>query len=111
MGWGADSLNVFSDGRCDTFDQIDPLAQANVQGDGGDGVIAPMPGLVRQVFVSKGDSVVQGDDLMILEAMKMEHRLTAPRDGVVEEVLCNEGDQVSDGTMLLQLTATELSDG
>ncbi|MEN8840646.1 MAG: acetyl/propionyl/methylcrotonyl-CoA carboxylase subunit alpha [Octadecabacter sp.] len=105
-----DTVSVFEGGRVDSFGLIDPLAQTNAQGDGGDGVVAPMPGLVRQVFVSKGDNVTRGDDLMILEAMKMEHRLTAPRDGVVEEVLCSEGSQVSDGEMLLQLSEIEPSD-
>jgi 3-methylcrotonyl-CoA carboxylase alpha subunit len=105
------TVRVFNEEKCDSFDLIDPLAQANADGDGDDGVMTPMPGLVRQIFVSSGDHVTRGDDLMILEAMKMEHRLTAPRDGVVEEVLCTEGDQVSDGTMLLRLENTEPTDG
>ncbi len=104
------TVSVFNDGRCDSFGRVDPLTQASDLSGGGNGVIAPMPGLVQQVFVTEGDSVAKGSDLMILEAMKMEHRLTAPRDGIVKEVLCKEGDQVSDGTMLVTLAETEATD-
>ena len=45
----------------------------------------------------------RGAPLIVLEAMKMEHTLTAPRDGVVAEVLVKVGDQVADGMVLLAL--------
>ena len=105
------TVSVFKNGRSDSFGLIDPLVQSSSQADGGDVVLAPMPGLVRQVFVEKGAQVTQGSDLMILEAMKMEHRLTAPRDGVVEEVLYSEGDQVSEGAILVRLMQVEPTDG
>ncbi|WP_093995452.1 acetyl/propionyl/methylcrotonyl-CoA carboxylase subunit alpha [Octadecabacter ascidiaceicola] len=97
------SVSVFANGQCDTFKISDPLAQDDVQAGGGDFVMAPMPGLVAQVLVAKGDTLTAGQDLMILEAMKMEHRLSAQRDGVVAEVLVTAGEQVSDGVLLLQL--------
>jgi 3-methylcrotonyl-CoA carboxylase alpha subunit len=97
------SVSVFSNGQCDTFKISDPLAQDDAQAGGGDFVIAPMPGLVAQVLVATGDTLTAGQDLMILEAMKMEHRLSAQRDGVVAEVLVSAGEQVSDGVLLLQL--------
>lgn len=53
-----------------------------------------------------GAEVAQGDPLLVLEAMKMEHTLRAPRDGVVAELLAAVGDQVSDGTILLALEPT-----
>jgi 3-methylcrotonyl-CoA carboxylase alpha subunit len=62
-----------------------------------------MPGLVKQVRVKPGASVSKGDALAVLEAMKMEHTLTAPRDGVVAAVNAAEGDQVKDGDLLVSL--------
>jgi 3-methylcrotonyl-CoA carboxylase alpha subunit len=103
-------VSIFDAGRCDSFGRIDPLAQASTDGAEGNSVSAPMPGLVATVFVAKGDSVAQGDDLLILEAMKMEHRLTAPRDGIVADLYCTAGDQVSDGMKLLDLTVADPPD-
>ena len=97
------SVTVFDQGRSYAFERPDPLAQSSAQGASGNDVIAPMPGMVRQVLAAKGDQVAEGDALMILEAMKMEHRLTAPRDGTIKELLCATGDQVSDGALLLRL--------
>jgi 3-methylcrotonyl-CoA carboxylase alpha subunit len=74
---------------------------------GGDAVIAPMPGLVKLVAATPGAAVSRGDALMVLEAMKMEHTLAAPRDGVVAEVLAAEGDQVAEGALLLTLAAED----
>ncbi len=68
-----------------------------------DDVRAPMPGLVKQVRVRPGDKVSKGDPLAVLEAMKMEHTLTAPRDGVVAAVNAGEGEQVKDGDLLVSL--------
>ena len=63
-----------------------------------------MPGKVLSVPVKAGDSVKKGQTLAVLEAMKMEHALSAPRDGVVESVDAAEGDQVGDGAILVTLT-------
>jgi len=57
-------------------------------------VLAPMPGKVIAVDVSEGDTVAAGQRLMVLEAMKMEHALTAPFDGTVAELSASEGGQV-----------------
>jgi len=73
--------------------------------EGGDAVLAPMPGLVRQVDAAAGQRVAKGARLIVLEAMKMEHALAAPRDGIVAELLVAEGDQVDQGAALLRLEA------
>jgi propionyl-CoA carboxylase alpha chain len=67
------------------------------------GLVAPMPGTVLGVHVAAGDAVATGQLLMIVEAMKMEHRITAPRAGTVSEVRARPGDQVSGGDLLAVL--------
>jgi len=57
-------------------------------------ILAPMPGKVIVVDVAEGDTVAAGQRLMVLEAMKMEHALTAPFDGTVTELSASEGGQV-----------------
>jgi biotin carboxyl carrier protein len=64
---------------------------------------APIPGLVVKVAVSAGQEVVEGDALIILEAMKMENELRAPRAGVIHEVKIAAGAQVAQGQTLLTL--------
>ena len=72
---------------------------------GGDMVKAPMPGKLLSLTVVAGAEVKRGDTVAVMEAMKMEHALTAPRDGVVEAVSGKAGDQVSEGDILVQLVA------
>jgi propionyl-CoA carboxylase alpha chain len=67
------------------------------------GLIAPMPGKVIAVEVAAGELVAQGQLLMIIEAMKMEHRITAPHAGTVDEVRAHPGDQVTGGDLLVVL--------
>jgi len=57
-------------------------------------ILAPMPGKVIAVDVAEGDAVTAGQRLMVLEAMKMEHALTAPFDGTVTELSASQGAQV-----------------
>jgi 3-methylcrotonyl-CoA carboxylase alpha subunit len=71
------------------------------------GLVAPMPGVVLEVMVSSGDSVEAGQTLMILEAMKMEHRIVAAEDGTVTAVHYNAGDRVEQGTNLLDVESAE----
>ncbi|WP_067734303.1 acetyl/propionyl/methylcrotonyl-CoA carboxylase subunit alpha [Novosphingobium naphthalenivorans] len=71
---------------------------------GGSGAImAPMPGKVIAVEVEKGDRVVRGQKLLTLEAMKMEHTLTAPFDGVVAELGAGAGQQVQVDALLVKI--------
>jgi len=72
-----------------------------------DGVIvAPMPGKVTSVEVSRGGKVANGQRLLTLEAMKMEHGLTAPFDGTVAELNATAGAQVSEGAVLVRIEPT-----
>jgi propionyl-CoA carboxylase alpha chain len=65
------------------------------------GLVAPMPGTVLAVHVHPGDQVSAGQLLMIVEAMKMEHRITAPHPGVVGVVHARSGDQVAAGDVMV----------
>ena len=86
----------------------------NAEGDKGalprDGkLMAPMPGKVLGIFVKPGQSVEAGDRLLVLEAMKMEHRLTAPAAGTVKAVHIGENDQVPEGRLLIELDVEQAS--
>ena len=89
-----------------TFELVDPLDRAESVS-GGDTVIAPMPGLVRDVAVVVGQSVATGDRLVVLEAMKMEHVLRAPRGGLIAAVPVLVGDQVTAGQLMISLEDAE----
>ncbi len=84
------------------FQLIDPLDRKSEQDASQTGIKSPMPGLVKQVAVAAGQKVQEGDALLMLEAMKMEHILRAPRDCVIEEVLCTPEQQVQAGDLLIQ---------
>jgi propionyl-CoA carboxylase alpha chain len=71
------------------------------------GLYAPMPSRVISTEVAVGDKVAAGQLLMILEAMKMEHRITAPVDGTVADIKVSEGEQVDNGAMLVVLDTDE----
>lgn len=76
--------------------------------DSGAGAItAPMPGKIIQIFTSMGAAVSKGDPLVVLEAMKMEHTLTAFVDGVIEDIFHEVGDQVDEGTILVRMEESE----
>jgi 3-methylcrotonyl-CoA carboxylase alpha subunit len=68
---------------------------------------APMPGKVTAVEVSQGEKVAKGQRLLTLEAMKMEHALTAPFDGTVAELNAKSGAQVTEGQLLVKVEPEE----
>jgi len=97
------SLVVIRDGVNLVFVLPDLLSPPKAAHAGSGRVLAPIPGRVVSVLVSTGDSVTQGQTLVVLEAMKMELALTAPQDGVVRAVNAAPGDMVSDGAELVEL--------
>ncbi len=73
----------------------------------GGGPSAPVPGTVVTVEVQSGDEVSEGQTLVVMEAMKMEHRITAPEDGVIDDVLVGAGDSVSAGQPLVTFVESD----
>ena len=70
---------------------------------GGGTVFSPMPGKITAVMKGEGESVKQGEVVMVLEAMKMEHPIEALADGVVEGLGGKVGDMVQDGGVLFNV--------
>ncbi len=79
----------------------DPITGADDETDGADRLVAPIPGQVTQVLTAEGDTVVRGQILLVLEAMKTVFRLPAPADGIVAAVGCAAGDTVQEGQVLV----------
>lgn len=97
------TVAVFKDGFAFQYSIHDALEVSSDEDAGGDVLSSPMPGLVTKVVAKAGDHVSQGDPILMIEAMKMEHTMMAPRDGVLEEVFVSVGDQIMDGTLLLKM--------
>jgi 3-methylcrotonyl-CoA carboxylase alpha subunit len=99
-----DRVVVFYEGQAYAFELT---SRGTVHGHGAhDGEIeAPMPARVTAVEVRKGEKVAKGQRLLTLEAMKMEHAMTAPFDGTVAELAAAPGAQVVEGQMLVRVEA------
>ena len=87
-------MDVFMHGQHHSLEISDPLHVADDGESGSGGLSSPMPGTVLDVFVEIGQAVVAGTALMLIEAMKIEHTITAPFDGVVSEIRFRAGDQI-----------------
>ena len=74
---------------------------------GGGRLTAPMPGRITQVLTSTGAEVRRGAALLVLEAMKMEHTITAPTDGTIEAVRYAVGDLVEEGAEMIVFVQPE----
>jgi acetyl/propionyl-CoA carboxylase alpha subunit len=100
-------LHLFHDGR---HVQLKPLRTEDaLQATGGTeqgSLLTPLPGTIVAVHVSMGQQVTRGAALMTVEAMKMEHTLTAPYDGAVSRIAFGLGDRVQAGAVLVELSPT-----
>ena len=98
-----DTLYVMCGGHTEKFIELtDDGSRYNRQSLTLGGVVSPMPGQVIAVNVRAGDKVSQGDVLVVVEAMKMEHSISAPKAGVVKQVICAAGDRVEEGVELVE---------
>ncbi|MFH5926622.1 acetyl/propionyl/methylcrotonyl-CoA carboxylase subunit alpha [Roseomonas xinghualingensis] len=98
-----DSVTVWLRGSAHALRVIDPRIPADADGPAAGRILAPMPGKVLEVLVSPGEEVRRGRVLLVLEAMKVQMRITAPADGTVAALLCAAGDLVEDGAELVSL--------
>ncbi|KAA1380418.1 acetyl/propionyl/methylcrotonyl-CoA carboxylase subunit alpha [Aeromicrobium fastidiosum] len=90
-----DSITIAREGQTWTLEVPDPMRGGHQRGASTDAdLVSPMPGTVLRVDVAEGDTVVAGQQLGVVEAMKMELAMTAPYDGVVSLVGAVAGDQV-----------------
>ncbi|MFH1804075.1 MAG: acetyl/propionyl/methylcrotonyl-CoA carboxylase subunit alpha [Pseudomonadota bacterium] len=97
-------LTIFRGGKTDILEIFDPVAAAGgAEGTGG-GLTAPMPGKIIAVLTTAGQTVKAGDKLVVMEAMKMEHTISAPVSGIIAEIFYQVGDQVDDGVELIAIT-------
>ncbi len=104
---GDDAVTVIDKGAAYRLERYDPLKASDV-GDAGDtGVIAPLPGKVIAILTEEGAEVEKGSPLMIVEAMKMEHTISAPAAGRIAAVRYAHGDSVDEGAVLIDFEAAE----
>jgi biotin carboxyl carrier protein len=83
--------------------EVAPAPAAKGAAGAGTPVKAPLPGVVTKVLVSVGQAVKKGDNVLVLEAMKMENNITAECDGCVTGICVAAGDSVMEGTVLLTI--------
>jgi len=94
--------NVYTVTAKDQFDiLLDKLGLSNLNASKVSEIKAPMPGMVLKVFVGEGMEIKKGDNLFVLEAMKMENIIKAPADVVVKTVKIKPGDKVEKGQILM----------
>ena len=94
--------SIFINGSTYSLLRDDPLHIVEAGGAQGGGLTAPMPGKVVALLAQPGQKVDKGAPLLILEAMKMEHTITAPATGIVKAFCYAAGEQVSDGAALVE---------
>ena len=97
----SDTVTILSCGKAYRIEYVDRMALVDVDLEEGSKVTAPLPGKIVQVLVEPGSNVKKGDTLLILEAMKMEHAITASRDAVIADIPFATGEQVTEGTELV----------
>ena len=97
-------LHLWSDDTHREFLIEDPRTREFSASASSGGLTTPLPGVVSAVAVQEGQAVAAGEVLMVIEAMKMEHTITAPYDGVVHTIHFARGDRVPEGSELLELS-------
>jgi geranyl-CoA carboxylase alpha subunit len=104
------ALHVSCDGESFTFTERN--AAGGTPGPDDDGIVrAPVAGRIAKVFVREGEALTAGTGLAVIEAMKMEIRVTSPRDGVVASLFAVEGGQVAQGGILCEIEKAGIDHG
>ena len=102
-----ETVYVFTDNGRDEITLVDIMAHVGEESAAVGSLKSPMPGQVVAFKVAVGDTVKKGEPLAVIEAMKIEHTITAPTDGVVAELLFSAGDLVADGDELLRIDSED----
>lgn len=98
------TVYLFHEGSTDILSLYDIAHYAqDTSGAQHGGLTAPMPGKIISIAVKAGDTVTAGQALLTLEAMKMEHTISAPYNGLVKDIFYQEGEHVSEGLPLLSI--------
>lgn len=95
------NVHVFSNGSHDIFKHEVEKFDQQEESFGQDIVVSPMPCKIAHVFVKNGDLVEKGQQLLILEAMKMEHVIRAPKAGKIKSVVFKVGDVIGERKQLV----------
>jgi 3-methylcrotonyl-CoA carboxylase alpha subunit len=96
-------VDIFIAGHHHKLELVDPLAPPPQKAARAGLVLAPMPGKILEIAVQAGDNVAENAVLLVMEAMKMQMRVTAPAAGIVAQIACAVGDLVDDGAELVRL--------
>jgi 3-methylcrotonyl-CoA carboxylase alpha subunit len=99
-------IHLFWRGAAYVLDEV-PASERTTQRHAEHRLEAPMPGRVIAVNVEPGQAVSSGEEVLVVEAMKMENAIRAPRDGVVKSITAKVGDMVSPGVVLVELEERE----
>ena len=87
----------------DQYDQLlKQLGMDNMQANKVRDIKAPRPGLVLNVFTKEGAEVAKGENILVLEAMKMENIIKSPTDGKIKSILTKNGDKVEKNQVLIE---------
>jgi len=95
--------NIYAITAKDQFDVLlDKLGLSNLNSAKVSEIKAPMPGMVLKIFVAEGDEIKKGDNLLVLEAMKMENIIKSPADVIIKKIRVKPGDKVEKSQILIQ---------
>jgi len=90
-----DKFYISIEGRQYIFTEVEDEFSTNNQNEDRAEILPPMPGSVVKIIVNEGDAVVEGDPLIVVEAMKMETTLYSPINGIIKEIKVSEKEQVN----------------
>ncbi len=83
---------------------VQPAVRPARVAEAGNGLISsPIPGHILEICISVGEEVLEGQKLLVLEAMKLENIITAHRSGVIKEILVRQGDAVTHGQGMIEI--------
>jgi acetyl/propionyl-CoA carboxylase alpha subunit/acetyl-CoA carboxylase carboxyltransferase component len=105
-----DPLALFDHDRSTKQTQSATAPETPLAPDGSVGVLAPMQGTIVSVFVSEGDTVHEGQDVVIVAAMKLEHHVVASASGIVQRITVAQGDVVQEGHALVFIEERDVGD-